>query len=77
MSERQTTAKLYDTRGRLIHEVDLGILAATGPMDDPATEPHVWNWPLAGGTARLASGVYWVEFNASGARAVRKLTLLN
>ena len=76
-SERKTTAKLYDTRGRLIHEEDLGILAATGPRDDPATEPHVWNWPFTGGTARLAAGVYWVEFNASGARAVRKLTLLN
>ncbi len=76
-SERKTTAKLYDTRGRLIHEEDLGILAATGPRDDPATEPHVWNWPLTGGAARLPAGVYWVEFNASGARAVRKLTLLN
>jgi len=76
-SERKTIAKLYDTRGRLIHEEDLGILAATGPRNDPATEPHVWNWPPAGGAARLAAGVYWVEFNASGARAVRKLTLLN
>ncbi|MEN8005603.1 MAG: M1 family metallopeptidase [Candidatus Krumholzibacteriota bacterium] len=76
-SNRKTIAKLYDMRGRLIHEADLGTLAATGPSDDPASEPHVWSWPFAGGSGRLAAGVYWVEFTAEGARAVRKLTLLD
>ena len=76
-SSSKAIAKLYDARGRLIHELDLGNLTATGPRDEPDSVPHVWDWPLSGGSNRLAAGIYWVEITASGARAVAKMTLLN
>jgi len=74
-SEREVTVKLYDTRGRLLGGEHLGSLAATGPENDPDTEPHVWTWTE--GTTRTPAGIYWLEFNAAGARSVKKLTLLH
>ncbi len=77
MMDREVIARIYDARGRLVEESPLGNLAATGPMDDPASEPHLWTWPDAAGAARIPAGVYWAEFEASGVRAVRKLTFLH
>jgi len=76
MSEREVIAKLYDVRGRLVGDTNLGFMAATGPANDPDSVPHVWAWPGTEGAPRLPAGVYWAEFNASGARAVKKLTYL-
>jgi aminopeptidase N len=77
IQEREVIVKLYDARGRLVGDTNLGLMAATGPADDPDSEPHVWAWPGNEGNPRLPAGVYWAEFNAAGARAVRKLTYLN
>ena len=77
MSEREVIVKLYDARGRLVDGANLGLMAVTGPANDPDSVPHVWAWPGTGGAPRLPAGVYWAEFNAAGARAVRKLTYLN
>jgi hypothetical protein len=74
-SEREVTVKLYDTRGRLLGKEHLGSFAATGPENDPDAEPHVWTWTA--GTTRTPAGVYWLEFDAEGARSVKKLTLLH
>jgi aminopeptidase N len=74
-SEREVVVKLYDTRGRLLGKEHLGSFAATGSENDPDAEPHVWTW--AAGTTRTPSGVYWLEFDAEGARSVKKLTLLH
>jgi aminopeptidase N len=77
-SDLQVVAKLYDGRGRLLEKTDLGTLATTGPADDPETMPHIWTWPGATtGSARIPTGIYWLEFSAGDARAVRKLTLLH
>jgi hypothetical protein len=75
-SGRETIVKTYDVRGRLQGESNLGSLAATGPVGETDTEPHLWTWPPAELAARLPAGVYWLEFDAAGSRAVRKLTLL-
>ncbi|MCK9996884.1 MAG: M1 family metallopeptidase [Candidatus Krumholzibacteria bacterium] len=74
-SEREVTVKLYDARGRLMKEEHLGSYAATGPENDPDAEPHIWTWTT--GMARTPAGVYWLEFDAAGARSVKKLTLLH
>jgi aminopeptidase N len=76
-SDREITAKLYDIRGRIVESTGMGLLAATGPQSDPEAEPHVWTWPPTEGAASLSSGVYWVEFTGSGARAVRKITFIH
>ncbi len=76
-SEREVTVKTYDARGRLVTEQHLGLLAATGPADDPDSIPHVWTWSAATGTARTSAGVYWLDFDAAGTRTVKKLTLLH
>jgi len=72
MSDMEVTVKWYDARGSLLGDSNLGQLSATGAPGEPDTQPHLWPWP----SGRLAAGVYWVEFNAPGARLVRKLTLL-
>jgi hypothetical protein len=78
MSDSQVTVKLYDGQGRLLEDMDLGTLAATGPKHDPAAVPNRWTWPSATAeSARRPSGVYWLEFSAGGVRAVRKLTWLH
>jgi len=74
-TEREVTVKMYDARGRILGKEHLGSLAFTGPESDPESEPHVWTWTT--GLARAAAGVYWMEFDAAGSRAVKKLTLLH
>ena len=74
-SDREVVVKLYDARGRVIGEEQLGSLPATGPENDPDAEPHIWTWTAGG--ARAPAGVYWMEFDAAGTRSVKKLTLLH
>ncbi len=74
-SDRKVTVKMYDARGRSMGEEYLGSFAATGPENDPDAEPHIWTWTT--GLDRTPAGVYWLEFDADGARSVRKLTLLH
>lgn len=71
----EVTVKSYDMRGKQIDERRLGRLDPTGAPDDPSGIPHRLFWPGPAGP-RCPSGVYWLEFEASGHRAVRKLTLL-
>jgi len=77
-SEREVLVKTHDARGRLVTGQHLGRLAATGPANDSDSVPHIWTWSAApAGTARIPAGIYWLEFHAAGARAVKKLTLLH
>jgi len=76
-SSRKVTVKTYDARGRLLNEQDLGPLGVTGPLNDPDSIPHVWPWTAANGGTREPSGVFWLEFDAAGARSVKKLTLIH
>jgi aminopeptidase N len=75
--DSQVLAKMFDTRGRLIEEFDLGRVENTGPASDPQSVPLTWTlWP-GQLEPRPAAGVYWLEFRAGNSRAVRKLTLLH
>jgi aminopeptidase N len=76
-AESEVVVKMYDIRGRLLNKDDLGTLPVTGPSDNPDTAPHIYNWPEAATAARLASGVYWLEFEAAGSRITRKLTFID
>ncbi len=76
-SDRKIIAKLYDIRGRLVGNTNLGLLAATGPKNDPEAMPHIWTWPPPGTAAGLPAGIYWVEFTGSGARSVQKITFIH
>ncbi|MGD9548622.1 MAG: M1 family metallopeptidase [Candidatus Krumholzibacteriia bacterium] len=71
----EVNVNAYDVRGIEIDETPLGELEPTGAPGDPAGEPHRFTWPRPDGPP-CASGVYWLEFEASGHRVVRKVTLL-
>ena len=77
MSDLEVVAKLYDARGSLIESTSLGLLQSTGPQDSPDTVPHAWKWPDTSSSGRLPSGIYWLEFGASGYKVTRKLTLIH
>jgi hypothetical protein len=76
-ADKEVVVKTYDARGSLRDSINLGLLAATGLADHPDNEPHLWTWPGSSRTSRIPSGIFWVEFNAEGARAVKKLTHLH
>jgi len=59
---------IHDVRGRLMETMDLGNLAAAGSDGFE----HLWRWTPANGAANLPAGVYWFDFRAGAARAVRR-----
>lgn len=73
----QVTANMYDARGRKMHEFDLGQVEATGPADDEASVPVVWEFQPDRLNLRPAAGTYWLEFQAATGRVVKKMTLLH
>jgi len=63
------TARVYDLRGRLVRQVDLGVL----PEGD-----GIWEWDADDdGGRRVAAGVYWLELRTPSDRTVRKITLVH
>jgi aminopeptidase N len=76
-AEAPVSAKIYDLRGRLVQEHDLGILGNTGPEADKHSTPHRWRLSTPSGAGPLATGVYWMEFRAGQNRVVRKFTVIN
>jgi len=70
--ESQVSCQLYDVRGRRLGVWDLGLKPAS------EDEPHRWLWPGQDGQGRrVPSGVYWLELEAAGRRAVHKITLIH
>ena len=59
---------IHDARGHLVEARDLGNLAAAG---SDGLE-HLWRWSPGAGAASLPAGVYWFDFRAGAARAVRR-----
>ncbi len=76
-NEGTVSARLYDVRGHLVGQFDLGNLAPTGDRADPGSRPFRWQAPLADADRPLPAGVYWVEFLSAAGRAVQKFTLLD
>ncbi len=72
----QVIVSIYDTRGMLVEEENIGLLEATGSADAADAVPHLFQWPQPGAAAP-ASGVYWLRFATGSAQATRKLTLIH
>ncbi len=69
LGDGPVTVRVHDARGRLAAAHDLG--------EHTGGEAFTWDWRPASDDARpLPSGVYWLEFRASGGRAVRKAVLV-
>lgn len=76
MESSEVVVNVYDIRGRKLEKKNLGPLPATGPAGDDSSQPHRWRWRPDLLSPPPPSGVYWLEFRAGTARAVRKITLL-
>ncbi len=75
--QERVSVRVYDVRGRLVHERTIGDLAPTGLAQDPLSPPYEFVWPVPiGEEQRLPSGVYWLEFSTRDFRAIRKATLV-
>jgi hypothetical protein len=72
INDAYVVVKVYDTRGNLVDQADLGPLTATG-TDGVG---HLWRWSPPSGAGTLPSASYWFEFRAGSARVVRRGTLI-
>jgi hypothetical protein len=70
--DAHVVVKIYDVRGRLVDQADLGPLVATG-ADGVG---HLWRWSPPAGAGALPSAGYWFEFRAGSARVVRRGSLI-
>ncbi|MEZ4389096.1 MAG: M1 family aminopeptidase [Candidatus Krumholzibacteriia bacterium] len=61
--------KVYDVRGRLVFERDLGLV-----VPDAAGNQFAWDCHASRG-GRAASGVYWAAITIDGRRTVQKFTV--
>lgn len=71
-NDAHVIVKIYDTRGRLVDQADLGLLSAT--VSDGVG--HIWRWSPPSGAGTPPSAVYWFDFRAGSARVVRRGTLI-
>jgi aminopeptidase N len=71
-NDTQVTVNIYDARGRLVDQVDLGTLPGTGVGGNG----HLWRWTPPSGAGAPPAGACWFEFRAGDDRAVRRGMLI-
>ena len=70
-------ARVYDLRGRLVRQYDLGLVEETGLLADKLARPHRWHLDLPAAGRPLPAGIYWLEMLGERGRDVRKFTVID